>query len=129
MVATPYASGLAALVDDEVELGCAAIDMGAGTTTISVFAEGRLVHTDAISLGGRHVTTDLARGLSTRMEDAERVANSAFTIERKACGQRVQNLPLFIHRTPRNGGKNTSQIACIHILTTCLLYTSPSPRD
>ena len=73
MVATPYASGLAALVDDEVELGCAAIDMGAGTTTISVFSEGKLVHTDAISLGGHHVTTDLARGLSTRMEDAERL--------------------------------------------------------
>ncbi|CAD7023658.1 cell division protein FtsA [Pseudorhizobium endolithicum] len=73
MVATPYASGLAALVDDEVELGCAAIDMGGGTTTISVFAEGKLVHTDAISLGGHHVTTDLARGLSTRIEDAERL--------------------------------------------------------
>ena len=38
IVATPYASGLAALVDDEVELGCAAIDMGGGTTTISIFA-------------------------------------------------------------------------------------------
>ena len=73
MVATPYASGLAALVDDEVELGCAAIDMGGGTTTISVFAEGKLVHTDAIGLGGHHVTTDLARGLSTRIEDAERL--------------------------------------------------------
>jgi cell division protein FtsA len=73
MVATPYASGLAALVDDEVELGCAAIDMGGGTTTISVFAEGKLVHTDAIGIGGHHVTTDLARGLSTRIEDAERM--------------------------------------------------------
>jgi cell division protein FtsA len=73
IVATPYASGLAALVDDEVELGCAAIDMGGGTTTISVFAEGKLVHADAISLGGHHVTTDLARGLSTRIEDAERL--------------------------------------------------------
>lgn len=73
MVATPYASGLAALVDDEVELGCAAIDMGGGTTTISVFAEGRLIHTDAIGLGGHHVTTDLARGLSIRIEDAERM--------------------------------------------------------
>lgn len=73
MVATPYASGLAALVEDEVELGCAAIDMGGGTTTISVFAEGRLVHTDAIGLGGHHVTMDLARGLSTRIEDAERI--------------------------------------------------------
>ncbi len=73
MVATPYASGLAALVDDEAELGCAAIDMGGGTTTISVFAEGRLVHTDAINLGGHHVTTDLARGLSAAIEDAERL--------------------------------------------------------
>ena len=73
MVVTPYASGLAALVDDEAELGCAAIDMGGGTTTISVFAEGRLVHIDAISLGGHHVTMDLARGLSTRLEDAERL--------------------------------------------------------
>lgn len=73
MVATPYASGLAALVDDEVELGCAAIDMGGGTTTISVFAEGKLIHSDAINLGGHHVTTDLARGLSTRIEDAERL--------------------------------------------------------
>ena len=73
MVATPYASGLSALVDDEVELGCACIDMGGGTTTISVFAEGKLVHSDAVSLGGHHVTTDLARGLSTRIEDAERM--------------------------------------------------------
>ncbi|APO75383.1 cell division protein FtsA [Rhizobium etli 8C-3] len=73
IVATPYASGLAALVDDEVELGCCAIDMGGGATTISVFAEGKLVHTDAVGLGGLHVTTDLARGLSTRIEDAERL--------------------------------------------------------
>ncbi|MEN9894950.1 MAG: cell division protein FtsA, partial [Pseudomonadota bacterium] len=73
MVATPYASGLAALVDDEVELGCACIDMGGGTTTISVFTQGKLVHTDAVSLGGHHITTDLARGLSTRIEDAERL--------------------------------------------------------
>ncbi|MGO8271890.1 cell division FtsA domain-containing protein, partial [Rhizobium ruizarguesonis] len=55
------------------ELVCAAIDMGGGTTTISVFAEGKLVHTDAVGLGCHHVTTDLARGLSTRIEDAERL--------------------------------------------------------
>ncbi len=73
MVATPYASGLAALVDDEAEIGCACIDMGGGTTTISVFTEGRMVHADAIALGGHHVTMDLARGLSTRLEDAERL--------------------------------------------------------
>lgn len=88
MVATPYAAGLAALVDDEVELGCAAIDMGGGTTTISVFAEGRLVHTDAISLGGHHVTTDLARGLSTRIEDAERLKVVHGTVLANAADER-----------------------------------------
>ena len=49
MVATPYASGLAALVDDELEMGAACIDMGGGTTTISVFADGKFVHADAIA--------------------------------------------------------------------------------
>ena len=44
MVATPYASGLAALVDDELEMGAACIDMGGGTTTISVFSDGKFVH-------------------------------------------------------------------------------------
>ena len=73
MVATPFASGLAALVEDEAQLGCACIDMGAGTTTVSVFLHGRFVWTDAIAVGGAHVTTDLARGLSTRLEDAERL--------------------------------------------------------
>lgn len=73
MVATPYASGLSVLVDDELEMGAACIDMGGGTTTISVFAEGRFVHADALPLGGRHVTMDLARGLSTRLDDAERL--------------------------------------------------------
>jgi cell division protein FtsA len=73
MVATPYASGLAALVDDELEMGAACIDMGGGATTLSIFAEGKFVHADTIPLGGSHVTMDLARGLSTRLEDAERL--------------------------------------------------------
>lgn len=73
VVATPYASGLASLVDDELEMGAACIDMGGGTTTISVFTEGKFVYADALPLGGNHVTMDLARGLSTRLEDAERL--------------------------------------------------------
>lgn len=73
MVATPYASGLAALVDDELEMGAACIDMGGGTTTISVFSDGKFVHGDGIPVGGSHVTLDLAKGLSTRFEDAERL--------------------------------------------------------
>src|SRR5690606_36079435 len=73
MVATPYASGLAALVDDEAEMGAACIDMGGGTTTISLFAEGKFIYADVLPIGGNHVTMDLARGLSTRREHAERL--------------------------------------------------------
>ncbi len=73
MVATPYASGLAALVDDESEMGSVCIDMGGGTTTLSVFLNGRFIFCDAIAVGGHHVTMDLARGLSTRLDDAERL--------------------------------------------------------
>ena len=71
LVATPYASGLSVLVDDEAELGAACIDMGGGTTTISVFSEGKFVYGDAIAIGGNHVTMDIARGLSARLDEAE----------------------------------------------------------
>ncbi|URQ75570.1 MAG: cell division protein FtsA [Candidatus Ochrobactrum gambitense] len=73
IVATPYASGLSALVGDEAEMGAACIDMGGGTTTISVFSEGKFIHADAVAIGGNHVTMDVARGFSTRMDDAERL--------------------------------------------------------
>ncbi len=73
VVATPYAAGLAALVDDEAELGVACVDLGGGTTSLSIFHDGQFVHADAIAIGGHHVTLDIARGLSTRLADAERI--------------------------------------------------------
>jgi cell division protein FtsA len=73
MVAAPYVAGLAALSDDEADLGSAIVDIGAGTTTIAVFTRGHFVHADSFALGGRHVTMDLARGLGATIEDAERV--------------------------------------------------------
>ena len=73
MVASPYVAGLSALADDEADLGAAVIDMGAGTTTIAVFAGGRFVHADGFALGGHHVTMDLARGLNASIADAERI--------------------------------------------------------
>jgi cell division protein FtsA len=73
LVATPFASGLSTLVEDETELGVACIDMGGGTTTLSVFVEGHMVHLDAIAVGGQHVTTDIARAFATRLQDAERL--------------------------------------------------------
>jgi len=73
MIATPYAAGLAALAEDEAELGAALIDMGAGTTSVSVFSGGTLTHVDGFALGGNHVTLDIARGLGITLADAERL--------------------------------------------------------
>jgi len=73
MVASPYAAALSALAGDEADLGAALIDMGAGTTTIAVFSGGRFVHGNGFALGGHHVTMDIARGLNTRIADAERI--------------------------------------------------------
>ena len=73
MVAGPYVASLATLADDEADLGAAVIDMGAGTTTMAVFADGRFIHADGFALGGRHVTLDIARGLSISVQDSERI--------------------------------------------------------
>jgi len=70
---TPFAAGLACLVQDEMDLGVTLIDMGGGTTSIAVFYDGNLIYTDSIPVGGNHVTSDIARGLSTPLADAERM--------------------------------------------------------
>ncbi len=56
-----------------MDLGVTLIDMGGGTTSVSVFTEGGLVHTGVVPVGGQLVTSDLARGLSTTMAQAERL--------------------------------------------------------
>lgn len=68
-----YAAGLACLVEDEMDLGCTLIDMGAGVTSFAVFQGGAMIYSDAIPIGGQHVTSDIARGLTTALADAERL--------------------------------------------------------
>lgn len=73
IVLAPYASGLSCLVEDEAKMGAACIDLGGGTTGISIFAQGALVHAEVIPLGGAQVTEQVARGLLTPFEQAERL--------------------------------------------------------
>ena len=73
LVAAPYASALAAVTQDEAKLGVACIDFGAGTTTLSVLADGQFIHTDAIAHGGNGITTDIARTLAAPLDYAERL--------------------------------------------------------
>ena len=73
LAVSSYAAGLSALVEDETDLGVTCIDMGGGTTSIAVFLEGEVVYTECIPIGGQHVTSDIARGLSTPLVHAERM--------------------------------------------------------
>ncbi len=73
LCSTPYAAGLSTLVEDEIELGAIVIDMGAGVTSYSIFQSGRLLFTGGIRLGGQHITSDIAHGLTTSLADAERL--------------------------------------------------------
>lgn len=68
-----HASALSALEKDEMDLGVTLIDMGGGVTSFSVFVGGRNVYADAIPVGGNHVTSDIAQGLSTSLHHAERL--------------------------------------------------------
>jgi len=72
-VIAPYAAGLATLVEDERTLGATVIDMGAGVTSVAVFMDGEIVFADCIPVGGHQVTKDLAHGLSTPLDQAERL--------------------------------------------------------
>ena len=72
-VAAAYASGLACLVSDEIDLGTTCIDIGGGTTKLAIFGGGNLSWTETLPIGGEHVTNDIAQGLSTPLASAERM--------------------------------------------------------
>lgn len=72
-VAGPFASGLATLERDERDLGVTLIDIGGSTTGYAVFSAGKMVHLGCLPLGANHITHDIAVGLSTSMQHAERL--------------------------------------------------------
>ena len=73
IASSAYVSSIASLVEDEQELGAACIDMGGGATGVSVFMKKHMIFTDAVRMGGDHVTADIAKGLQVPMAVAERI--------------------------------------------------------
>ncbi len=69
----PLAAAEAALSGEERELGVVLVDIGSGTTDIAVFHDGTLRHSAVLSVGGHHLTNDIATGLRTPTADAERI--------------------------------------------------------
>ncbi|AXY58171.1 cell division protein FtsA [Acinetobacter chinensis] len=73
MVVSSLATAEASLLKDEKEYGVCLVDIGAGTTNIAVYLDGRLAFAHTLQRGGEHVTRDIAAVLQTTTEEAERI--------------------------------------------------------
>ncbi len=104
IVLESLAASQAVLEDDEKELGVALVDIGGGTCDIMVYADGAIVHTSVIELGGERVTNDIATLLRTPLDAAEKLkrkygcANSALVDQSE------------IMEIPSTGGRGPRQI-------------------
>lgn len=72
-VFTGWAAAQSVLTPTEKELGVLLLDIGGGTTSITMFDEGAVCYSTSLPFGGGNVTRDLAAGLRLALEDAEKV--------------------------------------------------------
>jgi cell division protein FtsA len=73
IASSAYVSGISSMVEDEQELGAACIDMGGGSTGISIFMKKHMIYADSVRLGGDHVTSDISKGLQIPFAVAEKI--------------------------------------------------------
>ena len=104
LVLEPLASALAVLTEDEKELGVALVEMGAGTTDLAVFQEGKIRHLGTIAFGGNNVTSDIVHGLGVTQSDAERLK------ERFGCAYEPMVDPSAVIELPSTVAQGDRQI-------------------
>ncbi len=73
LVLSILATSDAAVSMRQKDLGVAVIDLGGSTTSIAIFEEGDIIYTNILPIGSGHITNDVAIGLRTSIEVAERV--------------------------------------------------------
>ncbi|TME17983.1 MAG: cell division protein FtsA [Chloroflexi bacterium] len=71
VVSQGLAAGQAVLSPNEMELGVGLMDLGAGTTDVVIFNEGAALQLAVLPVGGNHITSDIAIGLRTTLDEAE----------------------------------------------------------
>ncbi|PQM57220.1 MAG: cell division protein FtsA [Rhodobacteraceae bacterium] len=72
-VFAPYASARSSLVEDELKLGSACVDMGSGSTGVSIFLNHQMVFGSTVKFGGEHITSDIMQAFKISFEEAERI--------------------------------------------------------
>ncbi len=105
IVLEQLASSHAVLSADEKELGVALIDIGGGTTDIAIWSNGSIVHTSVLAIGGDHITSDIAVGLRTPMEEAEQIK------QRYGCAMQAMVEPEDTIEVPSVGGRKARQLS------------------
>lgn len=73
LILMPLAASQLVLTKDERAMNTALVDIGAGTTTISLFDSGHLTGTVTLPIGGEHITNDISIGLRTQSDLAEKI--------------------------------------------------------
>ncbi len=73
LVFSPIAVAQNMISKKQKEIGSMLLDIGGGTTSIVVFEEGNIIHAAVIPIGSSHITNDLAIGLRTSVETAEKI--------------------------------------------------------
>ena len=70
---SPYISAKSSLVEDELKLGAACVDLGFGTTGISIFYNHQMVYASNIRFGGENITSDIMQAFQISFNEAERI--------------------------------------------------------
>lgn len=83
LVFSGLASSVSTLTDTEKELGVALVDIGGGTTDLTLFVDGAIVHSVVIPIGGKNITNDLAIGIRGSLEDAEKIKLELSRLEKR----------------------------------------------
>ena len=73
IVPSSLAAAEAVLDRKQKELGCVLIEIGSASTNMAVFEEGSVIYSSVLPVGGEHVTNDLAIGLRTSIDTAEKI--------------------------------------------------------
>ncbi|MBL7662823.1 cell division protein FtsA [bacterium] len=103
IVLEPLASAEAVLSPEEKELGVAMIDIGGGTTDITIFHDGAVKHTAVLPIGGNHLTADIAAGLRTPTSSAEAIKKKyGCALASLVANGEMVDVPLTGGREPRS---------------------------
>ncbi len=73
IASSAYVSGISTLVEDEQELGAACIDLGGGSSGLSIFIKRHMIYADSVRMGGDHITSDISKGLQVPLAVAEKI--------------------------------------------------------